>query len=557
MIGLPIWSSATWRVICIHAIMINPNFFFTIMVDAIYTIYTHILMIDLIFTISWSIQSIPSWSHNWYSINNPHDPFVLINSIDHITVHHNDVLKLPIRSQLSKLLSWVNTILVHNNVAPSSFILHPSDLIMATTIRVVDSDKEHNTTTTQISSKTVIPIWHVQQKQIFTMTTCGQHTIETFVSEIKEHLNLDQQEDHVTLFHNHECISANHVNQLPIHNYTPFQGLWVMRHVRCSDHHHHTDFNLHIKLQHTGKTLTIPVRAVDTIDHIKALIENKQGIPRIQQRLMFDDREMVVDSCNLLDYGITKESTIHMILRLLGGGSVVGYMFVNLADENLMRTAKCSNQAPDWRIALPGLCIEGTCCNEKCVAHGCRVICNQGYGSFDLAVSTCSCPMCNQIVKPETCGMNNCEWKYEGILESEPEKVCKSDWMHIGNEYVYFDDSCENIGKVSWSRLKIHTIAMPLQTCPICLEKCIVPPRINQLSIANMQQHICQTSYTWHANPGVHLPKCKHFFHKKCISDWFNTSPTCPCCRADYSHDDVVMQQLAAAESTHHVCDFK
>ena len=77
------------------------------------------------------------------------------------------------------------------------------------------------------------------------------------------------------------------------------------------------EFQVFVKMP-DGKTITQDVAPSDTVGVVKAFIQEKEGIPRDQQRLTFADVQLENDG-TLKDYNIKKDSTLHLMLALRGG----------------------------------------------------------------------------------------------------------------------------------------------------------------------------------------------------------------------------------------------
>ena len=230
----------------------------------------------------------------------------------------------------------------------------------------------------------------------------------------------------------------------------------------------------------TGKTITLDVDPFDTIENLKDKIQDKEGIPIDQQRLLFDEKDynypyikkiisdgklcpkQLEDHRFIKDYNIKDKSTLLIVLRLRGGEfGNSGKVFTD-PEKVGPKGIKFSSNAPFYRAVSKGMNLFGICENKNCLAFKKEVIHKFGFGTFDLIndmkYNPPVCPSCEFGLRDvTTCAFWQCKYSYVGV-KYENKKLQDVNYSNSNSkkdEVDYFDPGENGENNSTWLELKI------------------------------------------------------------------------------------------------------
>jgi len=208
---------------------------------------------------------------------------------------------------------------------------------------------------------------------------------------------------------------------------------------------------------------TFDVSPQTTIRQLKQLyLQASKDTENLERKILAVGKTPLLDNEKTLeDYNVTNDCDLALVELDMQGGR--GFNFANLSKEEALKVQDWSSSAPSWRVAKPGLCLEGFCRKTGCAAANKQVVIPVGFGDFDVGDNVHEqslCPKCGDYVDPITCGFNNCWWKFEGKKKNpaesgRPPSKCSSEWAFADNKYHYFDQNIS--GFVEWTKLVIYT----------------------------------------------------------------------------------------------------
>lgn len=289
----------------------------------------------------------------------------------------------------------------------------------------------------------------------------------------------------------------------------------------------HSVFKIQVFIKSlTGKTTELQIINDTTVLELMSIFENKEGTPPDFQKFVFGGKKLE-EGHSLNDYGIADKSTIHFVFRFCTGGKGPFY-YVDESNEMGNKIVKLSSSAPKWRIVSAGLCIEGYCRSEHCVASGRNVISRESSGTFDVLRTLVKCPMCEMPFVPRSIGFVKCAYriralKYGGQQEHTVE------WTDVNGDYQTWDGGLA--GMTEWKHIEVEAHPM---------HKLMSVPD-NEYCQSALVADECVICMQWMGGQGKGnvMLRCCHSFHSACAAQWMvrkraeRVMPMCPVCRED------------------------
>lgn len=265
-----------------------------------------------------------------------------------------------------------------------------------------------------------------------------------------------------------------------------------------------------------NRTLSLIVYRNDSIESVKAKIQDKEGMVPKDQILIYAGKQLE-DGLTLEHYDVRRRKTIHLELRIRGGGGPFPLKFIDVT-SNAIERLTVSPWAPEWRIFDKGLTMEGLCKNTQCVAHNKKVLCQKGYMTYNLQKDISACPMCRSAIDPIRPLYYKCVVVYNGM---------KSDGSRISSPLKKFDllqsYKVEEAGMCEYKFLIIQVkepgnliIDTKTQTEIMLSEWCSICHKSLQKSRAKFPSY------------------CGHMFHQECVDKWRKVNTHCPLCSLDF-----------------------
>lgn len=275
----------------------------------------------------------------------------------------------------------------------------------------------------------------------------------------------------------------------------------------------------HVKMQVfvktlSGRTITLVITPGDTVEKLKAIIEDVEGIPAGEIRLLFQGKQLE-DSRTLMDYFVLPTSTFHVAIRLRGGGCVdLGGGLVTQNVEAVQVSGR--SIAPTiihWKGYSVGMNLYSICTNKGCVSRkdgkGHAVVFNAKYGQILLTPErmkfqcpACEVAMCAIFQFVVSSGRALFRFKKSGVGEEVKTVVLES--LGSTDEYKTFD---EKGGNAKYDFIEITTVNVN-QSFYHCIS-CDVKIRLKSDEV---------------------MLACGHAYHSKCALKGKETK--CPVCSA-------------------------